>query len=175
MPNYRRLLVPGGTFFFTVNLLDRRWKMLTGNIGVLRAACAYVGKRHPFETVAICVLPEHLHCIWRLPPEDHDYPLRWRLVKSRFSKSLPRETDPRAGRRKGERGTWQRRFWEHLIRDDEDLNAHVDYIHFNPVKHGLVSDPDDWPYSTWHEWKKEFGRAINTPPEDWNPIHLGER
>jgi putative transposase len=174
MPNYRRLFVPGGTFFFTANLADRRSTLLTEHIKLLRAAYAYAAERQPFETVAICVMPEHLHCIWRLPPEDHDYPLRWRLLKSRFSKSLPPEADSRPGRRKGERGIWQRRFWEHLIRDDEDLSRHVDYIHFNPVKHGLVEDPDDWPHSTWHRWKKEYGRPVCLPPADWNPAHLGE-
>ncbi len=115
---------------------------MTDNVDALRTAYGDVAKRHPFETVAVCVLPEHLHCIWRLPPEDHEYSLRWRLIKSRFSKSPPRAGDARAGRRKGERGIWQRRFWEHAIRDADDLDAHVDYINWNPVKHGLVSAPD---------------------------------
>ena len=175
MPNYRRLFIPGGTFFFTVNLLDRRTKLLTDNIAALRSAYGLAAKRRPFETIAICILPEHFHCVWRLPQGDDDYPLRWRLIKSRFSKSLPREGDTRAGRRKGERGIWQRRFWEHAIRDAEDLDAHVDYIHWNPVKHGLVTEPADWPYSTYREWEKEFGRPISVPPEDWRPVHLGER
>jgi putative transposase len=175
MPNYRRLFASGGTYFFTVNLLDRRCALLTENIGALRAAYGHVARRHPFETIAICILPEHLHCIWRLPPEDHDYPLRWRLIKSHFSRALPRAADPGRGRRNGERGVWQRRFWEHLIRDDDDFDRHVDYIHFNPVRHGFVADPDDWPYSTWPEWKKEQGRPIDVPPEDWKPAHLGER
>ncbi len=174
MPNYRRLFIPGGTFFFTVNLLDRRTSLLTENIDALRAAYGEVAKRHPLETVAICILPEHLHCVWRLPPDDHDYPLRWRLIKSRFSKSLPRAGDPRAGRRMGERGIWQRRFWEHAIRDAKDLDRHIDYIHWNPVKHRLVQSPDDWAYSTYQEWKKKYGRPINIPPEDWKPVHLGE-
>ncbi|MEO1152066.1 MAG: transposase [Pseudomonadota bacterium] len=175
MPNYRRIFIPGGTYFFTINLLDRRQSLLTENIDALRTAYGYVQTHHRFETLAICILPDHLHCIWRLPPNDDDYPMRWRLLKSRFSKSLPRTTDSRAGRRKGERGIWQRRFWEHSIRDHEDLDRHIDYIHWNPVKHGLVDDPDDWPYSTYHEWKREFGRPINTPPEDWSPVHFGER
>jgi putative transposase len=104
MPNYRRLFIPGGTFFFTVNLIDRRTKLLTENIDTLRAAYGLVARSHPFETVAVCVLPEHLHCLWRLPPDDFDYPMRLRLIKSRFSKSLPRTLDPRVSRRKGERG-----------------------------------------------------------------------
>lgn len=174
MPNYRRLFVPGGTFFFTVNLLDRSCDLLTENIAALRRSYGYVAQRHPFETIAVVILPDHLHCIWRLPEDDHDYPMRWRLLKSHFSKQLRREDDPRSGRRKGERGVWQRRFWEHTIRDDDDLSRHVDYIHFNPVKHGYVAGPDDWPYSTWREWKKEYGRPINVPPEDWRPLHLGE-
>ena len=175
MPNYRRLFVPGGDYFFTVNLLDRRTKLLTENIDALRAAYSYVQNRHPFETLANCVLPDHLHCLWRLPVNDDDYSMRWRLLKSNFSKSLPCTTDPRKGRRKGERGIWQRRFWEHLIRDAEDLDQHMDYIHWNPVKHRLVSDPDAWPYSTWHDWKKEVGKPINIPPENWKPTHLGEQ
>ncbi len=175
MPDYRRIYAPGGDFFFTVNLLDRRQTLLTDNIVALRAAYGYVQKRHPFETVAICILPDHLHCVWRMPPEDSDYPMRWRLLKSRFSKSLPRSADTREGRREGERGIWQRRFWEHCIRDADDLDRHVNYIHWNPVKHGLVDRPDDWPYSTYHEWKKEVGRPANIPPEEWRPLHPGER
>ena len=173
MPNYRRVFVPGGEYFFTVNLLDRRQSVLTENIDALRAAYGYVQKHHPFETIAICILPDHLHCIWRLPPDDDDYPMRWRLLKSRFTKSLPPSVDSRVGRRKGERGIWQRRFWEHCIRDDEDLSQHIDYIHWNLVKHGLVEDPGDWPYSTYHEWKKEVGRPINIQPKNSNPIYLG--
>lgn len=152
MPNYRRLHIPGGDYFFTVNLLDRKTSLLTDKIHVLRTAYAYVQTHHPFDTIAICVLPEHLHCIWRLPTGDADYSMRWRLFKSQFSKSLPTSIDTRKGRRKGERGIWQRRFWEHSIRDDEDLDRHIDYIHWNPVKHGLANKP-----------------------EDWNPAHLGER
>jgi putative transposase len=174
MPNYRRLFVPGGTFFFTANLLDRRSALLTENIDALRRSYAYVQKGHPFETIAVCVLPDHLHCIWRLPSNDADYPSRWRLLKAHFSKQLPKTRDPRKGRRDGERGVWQRRFWEHMIRDERDLGRHVDYIHYNPVKHGLVDDPDDWAYSSWHDFKREYGRPIDVPPEEWNPLHLGE-
>lgn len=151
MPNYRRYFVPGGDFFFTVNLLDRRRTLLTDNIAALRKAYAYAASRHSFETVAICILPDHLHCIWRLPPGDADYPTRWRLLKSHFSKSIPRSADRPEGRRKGECGVWQRRYWEHAIRNEEDLSRHIDYIHYNPVKHGYADNPDDWPYSTWHE------------------------
>jgi putative transposase len=159
MPRYRRLFVPGGTYFFTVNLLDRSDDLLTREIGKLRSAWAYAAKRHPFDTVASVILPDHLHCIWRLPPDDKDFPIRWRLIKTEFSRSLSKEADASTGRRKRERGIWQRRYWEHSIRDDEDLNRHVDYIHFNPVKHQHVTDPNHWPYSTWHQYKKEYGKT----------------
>lgn len=174
MPNYRRLFIPGGMYFFMVNLLDRSSRLLTKHVSLLRGAYGAVQDAHPFQTVAIVVLPDHFHCVWRLPAEDANYSLRIRLLKERFTKRLPPGAITRTGRREGERGVWQRRFWEHAIRDDEDLNRHVDYIHFNPVRHGHVDDPDDWPHSTWHDWKKEYGRPINTPPEDWKPIHLEE-
>lgn len=174
MPYYRRRFIPGGTYFFTVNLLDRRDDLLTREIEKLRAAWGYAARRHPFETVAAVVLPDHLHCVWRLPSEDHDFSTRWRLIKTEFSRVLSRSKDAETKRRPGERGIWQRRFWEHLIRDEDDLERHVNYIHFNPVKHSHVLDPDDWLYSTWHDWKKEFGRPIDVPPEDWRPMHLGE-
>ena len=150
MPNYRRLYVPGGTYFFTVNLLDRRSRLLTDEIASLRAAYARVARTWPFETLAICVLPDHLHCVWTLPDGDADFSTRWRLIKLNFSKSLPKACDPAKGRRPAERGIWQRRFWEHAVRDADDLEACVTYVHWNPVKHGLVTEIADWPYSSWH-------------------------
>ncbi len=158
MPNYRRLFVPGGTYFFTVNLLDRSSDLLTREIGVLRNAWNYARERHPFETVAAVVLPDHLHCVWRLPEGDQDFPTRWRLIKTEFSRRLSHSADAIINRRKGERGVWQRRFWEHVIRDDDDLERHVNYVHHNPVKHQYVADPDDWPHSTWRRWKIDFGK-----------------
>lgn len=154
MPHYRRLFIPGGTYFFTATLEDRSQKLLTENIEALRAAYRYVLGRRPFETVAIVILPDHLHCVWTLPQGDQDFPTRWRLLKSQFTRRLP---NAGTGRRKGERGVWQRRYWEHAIRDDDDLEKHVNYIHGNPVKHGLVADQDDWPYSSWHEYRKTLG------------------
>ncbi len=174
MPHYRRLFVPGGTYFITVNLFDRRSGLLTREIAKLRAAWAYAARRHPFETVAAVVLPDHLHCIWRLPPNDHDFPMRWRLIKTEFSRALARAEGLDGSRRPGERAVWQRRYWEHAIRDDDDLNRHVNYVHFNPVKHGHALNPDNWPYSTWQDWKKLYGRPIDVPPADWQPAHLGE-
>lgn len=108
---------------------------------------------HPFELDAIVVLPEHLHCIWRLPDGDADFSTRWRLIKARFSEAIPNDEQICESRgRKGERGIWQRRFWEHLIRDDEDYNRHVDYIHYNPVKHGHCQRSIDWPHSSFKQW-----------------------
>ncbi len=148
MPNYRRRFVDGGTYFFTVNLRDRACDLLVRRVVDLKAAYVATRDRHPFETVALVVLPDHLHCVWRLPPHDDDFPTRWRLIKSRFTRRIG--IGAGEGRRKGERGVWQRRFWEHLIRDDDDLAVHTDYVHRNPIKHGFVEDLDDWPYSTWH-------------------------
>ena len=160
LPEYRRLLIPGGTYFFTVNLADRRSNLLVKHIEKLRAAWAETAKSHPFETVAVVILPDHLHTVWTLPENDGDFRTRWRLIKTRFTRSLP-DTDKGEGRRPGERGVWQRRYWDHAIRDDKDLGAHVDYIHWNPVKHGHVQEIDDWPHSSWHRFKRESGLEFN--------------
>lgn len=129
MPNYRRWFVPGGTYFFTANLLRRDSQLLIEHIDALRAAYGDAAKRQPFETVAICILPNHLHCIWTLPAGDSDFSGRWRRIKTGFSRRLPRANDLAPGRRTGERGVWQRRFWEHVITDLDDLAAHIAYIH----------------------------------------------
>jgi REP-associated tyrosine transposase len=153
---YRRSLVPGGTFFFTVNLADRQSDLLTTHIELLRDATRSVRQRYPFEIIAMVVMPDHLHAIWRLPDGDADYPTRWALIKAGFSRNLPKTESIRASRsRKRERGVWQRRYWEHQIRDDDDLARHVAYVHFNPVKHGHVEKAADWPYSTIHRFIRE--------------------
>jgi putative transposase len=160
MSSYRRLYAPGGTYAFTVNLQERGSWLLVDRIAELRSAFKYVKARRPFETVAICVLPDHLHCLWTLPEGDHDFSTRWRLIKSAFCRALPTSDDPSPRRRGGrERGVWQRRYWEHLIRDERDFDAHLGYIHGNPVRHGYVLNPDDWPYSTWRRYKEAYGRA----------------
>lgn len=143
MPNYRRAWIPGGTYFFTVTLADRRRSLLVERIDMFRNAYAGVAMRHPFATRAIVVLPEHLHAIWTLPPGDCDFALRWKLIKERFSRALKRVEPDR-------QTIWQSRYWEHAIRDERDFDAHVDYIHGNPVKHGLVQDSRHWPYSSIH-------------------------
>jgi putative transposase len=152
MPNYRRALVPGATWFFTVNLLRRRSNdLLVRHIDVLRDAVRRVHRLHPFVIDAWVVLPEHMHCVWTLPPEDMDYSLRWRLIKTFFCRALPVDEHRSLVRfRRGERGIWQRRYWEHLVRDEDDFRRHVDYVHINPLKHGLVQQVKDWPYSSFH-------------------------
>ena len=163
MTNYRRNFISGGSFFFTANLAERRRRLLTDYIHLLRKAFRDVRRRHPFEIDAIVILPDHLHAVWTLPQDDADYALRWRQIKSAFSRGLPtgeRISESRA--EKGERGIWQRRYWEHTLRDDADLARHVDYIHFNPVKHGHVGRVMDWPYSSFHRMVR-----LGVYPLDW--------
>jgi putative transposase len=149
MPNYRRINTPGGTFFFTVNLNDRRKHLLVEHIEALRAAFRIAMKRRPFQIIAIVVLPEHLHCIWQLPQGDSDNARRWAIIKAEFARRLPnteQRSQVRINRR--ERGIWQRRYWEHVIENDADLAAHINYINRNPVKHGWVDSDVEWPYSS---------------------------
>ena len=141
MPNYRRLFVPGGSWFFTVNLLDRRSRLLVDRIDDLHRATSQSQRRRPFHIDAWVVLPDHLHAIWTLPPGDSDFPSRWRDIKIAFSKSIAKN---------GERRVWQRGYWEHLIRDERDLGNHADYIYLNPVKHGLVARVEEWPHSSFN-------------------------
>lgn len=163
MTNYRRNFLPGACYFFTVNLADRRSRLLTKNIGALRSAFREARARHPFTIDAIVVLPDHLHAVWTLPEEDADFPLRWRLIKSTFSRSLPRtEVVSPSRMEKSEQGIWQRRYWEHTLRDEADAARHIDYIHFNPVKHGHVTRVVDWPYSSFHRMVK-----LGICPPDW--------
>jgi putative transposase len=151
--HYRRAQASGASYFFTVNLADRHADTLVHYVDELRAVINTVKARHPFTLLAMVVLPEHLHAIWRLPFGDANYPLRWALIKSGFSRRLAkREYIPAARLAKRERGIWQRRYWEHQIRNENDLFRHVDYIHYNPVKHGWVSRAADWPHSTLHAY-----------------------
>lgn len=150
---YRRANVPGGTYFFTVNLSDRSSRLLADRVDDLRNVVRMVKQRHPFEILGWVVLPDHLHAVWALPPEDADFSTRWMLIKGGFARRIePGEFVRSSRKRKGERGIWQRRFWEHQIRDDADLERHLDYIHINPVKHGCVSRASDWPWSSIHRY-----------------------
>ena len=171
MPDYRRTYHPGGTYFFTVNLLQRTGNgLLTQHINLLRDAVRYVRRAHPFEIHGWVVLPDHLHCVIQFPEGDNDFTTRWRLVKAHFSRNLPRtEWRSEVRHRRGERGIWQRRFWEHLIRDEADYVAHMDYVHINPVKHRLVKVVRDWPYSTFHRLV-----AKGVYPADWGGNGVAE-
>jgi len=152
MTEYRRFRVAGGTYFFTVNLAGRRSDLLVQEIETLREVVQVVKAANPFFIDAWVVLPEHMHCVWTLPDGDADFSKRWQAIKMYFSKRLPsREFRSCSRAAKHERGIWQRRFWEHSIRDEQDYRKHLDYVHFNPVKHGLVTDVARWPYSSFHQ------------------------
>jgi putative transposase len=113
-----------------------------------------VQRRHPFETIAICILPDHIHALWQLPGHDADFSTRWSLIKSGFSRGLDPQLRSASKIVKREKGIWQRRYWEHAIRDETDFQRHIDYIHFNPVKHGHVTRVVDWPHSSFHRYVK---------------------
>jgi putative transposase len=156
---YRRTKAPGSTFFFTVVTFDRR-KIFTNEqtVALLRRSIAVVQVRHPFKVEAAFILPDHIHMIWRLPEDDTEYPTRWRLIKSYFTHRWLGAGDyptTRSRQSKGEQAVWQRRYWEHLIRDEADWRRHVDYIHYNPVKHGLARASGAWPYSSFHTFVKQ--------------------
>src|SRR3954462_6042793 len=163
MTGYRRNFIAGGCFCFTVNLADRRRQLLTENIDALRTALREPQRHHPFSIDAIVVLPDHLHTVWTLPEGDADFSTRWRLIKTAFTRSLAAGESVSGSRTaKGERGIWQRRYWEHTIRDEKDFERHIDYVHINPVKHGLVTRVSEWPYSSFHRMVK-----LGIYPEDW--------
>ena len=161
MSEYRRAYQEGGCYFFTVvtyerqRILDRR-----ENIERLKKAFRHVMEQYPFVMDSVVILPDHLHCIWLLPGGDSDFSSRWRLIKRYFSIGIGAPIDHR-----GEKTVWQRRFWEHLIRNEDDWRKHVDYIHYNPVKHGYVLRPADWPHSS-------FQRAVD---RGWYSVDWGEK
>jgi len=158
---YRRADKQGGTYFFTVVTENRR-RFLLDDLArrCLRRAWLEIREHRPFRLEAICLLPDHLHCIWQLPIGDSDFSSRWGGIKALFSRYYLQQGGSEGKRslsrqRSGEAAIWQRRFWEHLIRDQEDYNRHMDYIHYNPIKHGLVSCVADWPWSTFHRYVKK--------------------
>jgi putative transposase len=165
----RRIKTPGGTYFFTVVTFRRR-KILCDpdNLELLRTAFKLVKTRHPFTIDALVLLPEHLHCIWTLPPGDDDYSMRWNGIKGHFSRhcSGNYKIAPSASQqRKRAQTLWQPRFWEHQIRDERDYQKHCDYIHWNPVKHGLVGRVGDWPHSSIHRFVR-LGLYTNKKTHD---------
>jgi putative transposase len=168
MPNYRRWCVPGATYCFTVVTCRRTpiFHDLTA-VRLLGEVMRAVRGRFPFCVPAIVLLPDHLHCLWTLPHGDADFSVRWNQIKRRFSESWlslgGAEVPPGPSRAvKGERGVWQRRFWEHVVRDEDDLERCAEYIHYNPVKHGYATCPWDWPWSSF----RRFVRAGHYPA-DW--------
>lgn len=176
MTNYRRSNIAGASYFFTANLADRSSALLFEQIALLRAAFKYVQARHPFTTDAIAVLPDHLHAIWTLPAGDSGFAMRWRLIKTVFSRSLPHGEYRSASREaKGERGIWQRRYWEHLIRDDADFARHADYIHINPVKHGYVKQAAEWPHSSFHHYVRAGILPMDWAGREAEAMGYGER
>lgn len=156
--NYRRAKINGATYFFTVVTHNRRpFLCHPDNVQLLRQALRYAMQRRPMEVDAFVLLPDHLHTIWTLPDDDHDFSIRWRLIKTYFSRRCQTTFEraaPTSRKTKQERAFWQRRFWEHTVKDIQDYINHVEYIHYNPVKHGLAAAPKDWEYSSFHGYVK---------------------
>lgn len=169
MVNYRRIWMPGGTFFFTLALRDRSADTLVRHIDDLRQAFGEVKSKRPWDTDAMVVLPDHLHALWTLPEGDCDYPGRWRSIKSAFVRRLRRAGVAVRINARGEADVWQPRFWEHSIRNEDDYARHVDYIHLNPVKHGHVSRAVDWRFSSIHRYVRQ-----GILPPDWAAEPGGE-
>ena len=165
MSNYRRRLVPGGTYFFTVRLQDPASDLLIREIDLLRHATQLCMKRFPFRIDAAVILPSVLHMIWTMPPGDAGFSMRWRMIKSTFSRHLPAPAETPANRlRRGEKGIWQRRFWEHVIRDTADFQRHMHIMAAAPVQAGLAASPADWPYASWRR------RRVGLDPPDIRTI-----
>lgn len=171
MSCYRRMRLPGATCFFTLNLAQPGMGLLTDHIDALRRAYGAMMAEMPVRTEAIVVLPDHLHAIWTLPAGDHGYGERWRRIKARFSRELALQLPRSASKaRKRETGIWQRRFWEHTIRDRADFQLHMDYCRGDPVRHGLVAEAADWPFSSIH---RDIRQGLIPP--DWMPNRLHGR
>ena len=159
MPNYRRADIAGATYFFTVTTCNRQPLLTLGPVrDSLRDAITFVRRNHPFAIDAWVLLPDHIHCIWTLPPDDADFSVRWSIIKrlvSQQCREYSGRTTSASRQKRRELSFWQRRFWEHQIRDESDFEQHVDYIHWNPVKHGYVMLAADWPYSTFHRYRRQ--------------------
>jgi putative transposase len=158
--HYRRNLVTGGTYFFTVTLQNRKSRLLVDKVNLLKEAIQQVKDQHPFQIKAYVILPEHLHMIWELPRDDSDYSQRWKKIKAQFSKSVHKSGFALSKTKHKEYNLWQRRFWEHTIKNMLDFEHHVNYIHYNPIKHGLVNNLYDWPHSSFHHYvlKGQIGK-----------------
>ena len=173
---YRRTRQEGGTCFFTVNLADRSSRLLVEQVDLLRDSVRKVKQRHPFDILGWVVLPDHMHALWTLPEGDGDCATRWMLIKAGFSRKIAPGERVRASRlSKGERGIWQRRFREHLVLDEGDLQRHLDYIHINPVKHGHATRASDWPHSSIHRYIREGELSMDWGAAPESEIMQGER
>ena len=168
MPEYRRAYIPGGTFFFTL-VTYRRARFLCDHRArsILRECIHACRQRHPFVVEAMVLQPDHIHAMWSLPEGDADFSTRFLVLKKSFTERWLRAGGwegaiSNSRRRNRRRGVWQRRFWEHVIRDQDDFNNHLNYIHYNPVKHALATCPHAWPYSTFAGWVKK-----NAYAKDW--------
>jgi putative transposase len=170
---YKRVRIEGGCYFFTVVLAQRhKNNLLIEHVDALRKSFKHVQNNHPFIMDTVVIMPDHLHCIWQLPEGDFNFSTRWRLIKAHFSRSIKKaEVINKSRLRKGERGIWQRRFWEHVIRDDTDYVNHVEYIHYNPVKHGYVNRVIDWTHSSFHQWVEKGIYPLNWAAQE-NIINL---
>lgn len=162
MPNYRRLRVPGATYFFTVNLAAGGSSTLVEHVDLLREAYRVTAAEHPIDCKAMVVLPDHIHAVWTLPPGDADFSRRWQKIKARFTHATGlRGRQSRSMMEKREAGLWQRRFWEHMIRDPEEEGRAIAHCLSDPVRHGLVAKAADWPFSTIH---RDLRRAVGVSP-----------
>ena len=161
MSSYRRSNTAGGTYFFTVVTQGRQPLLCAPDIlAALRQAIDHTRQTLPFTIDAWVVLPDHMHAIWTLPQDDADFGKRWGVIKARVSKACRARLDlpslrPPSKAKHRESALWQRRFWEHQIRDEADFTHHMDYVHFNPVKHGLAPRARDWPHSSFHRCVKQ--------------------
>ncbi|HEV2917546.1 MAG TPA: transposase [Candidatus Babeliales bacterium] len=161
MSQYRRFYQSGGNYFFTLVTYHRRFLFANPeNVKQFKIAINKVKKKYPFSLNAIVILPDHLHCLWKLPENDKDFSTRWRLIKRYFSMEMKTSVNHR-----NEKEVWQRRFWEHIIRNENDWQKHMDYIHYNPVKHGLVKSPRDWTDSSFNYWVEK-----GIYEKDWGSI-----
>lgn len=171
MTDYRRHYVPGGAYFFTVAARRRGTWLLVQRAELLKACIRAEQRLAPFAILAAVIMPDHLHMVWRLPQGDSDYPNRWRRIKTRFSRALPGAARTSTSARR-ERGIWQRRYWEHTVRDESDLAACIGYVHANPVKHGYVARPELWPHSTLLAWQERRRLRLATPPRRFYKLDL---
>ena len=168
---YRRVYTKGACYFFTLVTEQRRPIFKNDQqIKILRESFKKVKQKYPFKIDAIVVLPDHIHCIWTLPEGDQDYSTRWRLIKTGFTKQCDTsiiQSPNHTRTRKKQQAIWQHRFWEHMIRNEQDYQHHVEYIHYNPVKHGLVKQASDWPYSSLHQYIND-----GIVPRNWGVSYI---